>query len=66
MYNYQDILKKHTALTLGRKSVDTSVIMFPVRMETRFVDDYPVEDIDEPDRALYAFQAFWSYVDALE
>lgn len=66
MYNYQDILKKYTALTLGRKSVDTAVIMFPVRLETRFMDDYPVEEIDEPDRALYAFQALWQYVNHLD
>lgn len=66
MYNNQDILRKHTALTLGRKSVDTSFIMFPVRLETRFVDDYPVADVSEPDLALYAFQALWNYVGALE
>lgn len=65
MYNNQDILRKHTALTLGRKSINTSFIMFPVRLETRFVDDYPVEDVSEPDLALYAFQALWDYVDAL-
>ena len=45
MYNNQDILKKHTALTLSSKDVDTSFILFPVRLETRFVNNYPVEDI---------------------
>ena len=66
MYSNQDILRKHTALALGHKSVDTSLILFPVRLETRFVSQYPVEDICEPDRALYAFQALWDYVCALE
>ena len=65
MYNNQELLKKHTALTISRKDVNTSFIMFPVRLETRFVDSYPVEDIAEPDRALYAFKALWSYVEAL-
>lgn len=65
MYNNQDILKKHTALTVSRKDVDTSFILFPVRLETRFVNNYPVEDINEPDRALYAFKSLWHYVEAL-
>lgn len=65
MYNNQDILKKHTALTISRKDVDTSFIMFPVRMETRFVEGYPVEDVSEPDKVLYAFKSLWHYVEAL-
>ena len=65
MYNNQDILKKHTALTLSSKDVDTSFILFPVRLETRFVNNYPVEDISEPDRALYAFKSLWHYVEGL-
>lgn len=66
MYNNQDILKKHTSLTIRRKDVSTSFIMFPVRLETRFVDNHYVEDISEPDRALYAFQALWNYVWSLD
>lgn len=65
MYNNQDILKKHTALTVSRKDVDTSFIFFPVRLETRFVADYPVEDVSEPDKVLYAFKALWHYVEAI-
>ena len=65
MYNNQDILKKHTALTVSRKDVDTSFIFFPVRLETRFVEKYPVEDVSEPDKVLYAFKALWHYVEAL-
>ena len=65
MYNNQDILKKHTALTLSSRDVDTSFILFPVRLETRFVNNYPVEDISEPDRALYAFRSLWHYVEGL-
>ena len=65
-YNNQDILRKHTALTIRNKSVETSFLMFPVRLETRFVDNYEVEEISEPDRALYAFQAIWNYVNGLE
>ena len=65
MYNNQVFLKKHTALTISRKDVDTSFILFPVRLETRFVNSHDVEDISEPDRALYAFKAMWDYVEAL-
>ncbi len=65
MYNNQELLKKHTALTISRKDVDTSFIMFPVRIETRFSKSHPVEDISEPDRILYAFQALWHYVECL-
>ena len=65
MYNNQDILKKHTALTVSRKDVDTSFIFFPVRLETRFVENHPVEDVSEPDKVLYAFKALWHYVEGL-
>ena len=58
-------MKKHTALTVSRKDVDTSFIFFPVRLETRFVADYPVEDVSEPDKVLYAFKALWHYVEAI-
>ena len=59
-------MKKHTALALSRKDVNTSLIMFPVRIETRFVDNYTVEDVNEPDKVLYAFKQLWSYVSSLE
>ncbi|MBQ6578065.1 MAG: hypothetical protein IJL91_10020, partial [Bacteroidales bacterium] len=65
MYNNQDILKKHTSLMIRRKDVETSFIMFPVRLETRIVENHEVEDISEPDRALYAFKAIWDYVSLL-
>ena len=65
MYNNQDLLKKHTALTVSRKDVDTSFIFFPVRLETRFVSNHPVEDVEEPDKVLYTFKALWHYVEAL-
>ena len=65
MYNNQDILKKHTALAMSRKDVDTSLILFPVRIETRFVDNYSVEDVNEPDKALYAFKQLWYYVNMI-
>lgn len=63
--NNQEILRKHTALTISRKDVNTSFILFPVRLETRFVEGHGIEDISEPDRALYAFKAIWNYVCAL-
>ena len=65
MYNNQSIRKKHSALTLGRKDTDTSFILFPVRLETRFVNDHPVEDVSEPDKVLYVFQTLWEYADLL-
>lgn len=60
--NNQEILRKHTALTVSRKDVNTSFIMFPVRLETRFVEGKRVDDISEPDRVLYAYKAIWNYV----
>lgn len=66
MYYNQSILKKHSALSIGRKDVETSLVLFPVRLETRFVEDHPVEDASDPDKALFAFQALWDYVDTLE
>ena len=60
-YN-QEILRKHTALTVSRKDVDTSLLMFPVRLETRFVEGKRVDDISEPHRVLYAYKAIWNYV----
>ena len=65
MYNNQDLLKKHTALAVSRKDVDTSFIFFPVRLETRFVASHPVEDVEEPDKVLYTFKALWHYVEGL-
>ena len=61
MLNNQEILKKHTALTISSKDVNTSLILFPVRLETRFMD-HEVEDVSEPDKALYAFKALWDYI----
>jgi len=66
MYYNQSILKKHSALSIGRKDVQTSLILFPVRLETRFVDNHLVSEGSEPDKALFAFQALWDYVEALE
>ena len=63
MYNNQVILKKHTALSMSRKDVDTSFIMFPVRLETCF-KEAPVDDTNEPGLVLYAFQSLWDYVEA--
>lgn len=63
MYNNQVILKKHTALSMSRKDVDTSFIMFPVRLETCFKDTV-IEDTNEPGLVLFAFQSFWDYVEA--
>ena len=60
-YN-QEILRKHTALTVSRKDVDTSLLLFPVRLETRFVEGKRVDDISEPHRVLYAYKAIWNYV----
>ena len=66
MYYNQSIRKKQSALSINSKDVQTSLILFPVRLETRFVDHHPVGDGDEPDNALYAFQALWDYVGALD
>lgn len=65
MRNNQEILRKHTALSVSRKDVNTSFIMFPVRLETRFVEGKRVDDISEPDRALFAYKAIWNYVRSL-
>lgn len=63
-YN-QEILRKHTNLAMGRKDVNTSLILFPIRLETRILDRW-IEEVEEPDKILYAFKAIWEYILALE
>ena len=63
MYNNQAILRKHTALSLSRKDVDTSFIMFPVRLETCF-KNVLMNDTNEPGLVLFVFQSLWDYVEA--
>lgn len=66
MYNHQEILRKHTALSISRKDVSTSLVLFPVRVETRFVEGHVVEDVSEPNRVLYVFKDIWSYLQCLD
>ena len=56
MYSNQNIRKKHAANKIGNMAVSTSLVMFPLRIETRFMKRY-VDDASEPDLAIRAFMA---------
>ncbi|MBP5392077.1 MAG: hypothetical protein J6Y40_08380 [Bacteroidales bacterium] len=64
MYNNQAILKKHTALSMSRKDIDTSLILFPVRLETCF-KHMMWGNANEPGLVLFVFQSLWDYVEAV-
>ena len=55
----QDILRKLTAQELATKNVNTSFLMMPLRLETMFMDNHPVEEIYEPERILYTLKQAW-------
>lgn len=58
----QNIRKKLTAQEIGLKNVNTSFLMLPLRLETKFIDKKPVEKIIEPERAYYVFSALWDII----
>jgi len=65
MYSNQNIRKKHAANKIGNMAVSTSLVMFPLRIETRFMKRY-VDDASEPDLAIRAFMAFETFLEEAE
>lgn len=65
MYSNQNIRKKHTANKISKMAVSTSLVMFPLRIETRFMFR-KVEDTSEPDKALRAFIALETFLQEAE
>ena len=54
----QEILKKITANTLSHNQVNTSFLMLPLRLETKFMDR-KIEVIYEPERIFYTLRKGW-------
>ena len=56
MKKYQDILRDQTSRNLAAKKVNTSMLMLPLRLESKIMYRR-VDKTDEPEKVLYAFQA---------
>lgn len=54
----QDILKKLTAKALSQEPANTSFLMLPLRLETKFMERM-VEVIYEPERIFYTLRKAW-------
>ena len=65
MTNYQYALREDNARKLATRGVNTSFLLFPVRLETKFKEKM-VTDIHEPDRVYYAFCAVWAVIRLLK
>ena len=65
MYSNQNIRKKHAANKIGNMAVSTSLVMFSLRIETRFMKRY-VDDTSEPDLAIRAFMVFETFLEEAE
>lgn len=64
MKKYQDILRAQTSRNFASKGVNTSILMLPLRLESKIM--YRDVDVtDEPERVILAFQALdelvWNY-----
>lgn len=62
---YQESLRKETSQKFSRKDVNTSLLMFPVRLETKFKMK-SLEKIHEPDRVYYTFCELWAVLRRLQ
>ena len=60
MINYQYALRGENCGKLTEKRADTSFLLFPIRLETKFKDQKLLDDIHEPDRVYYTFCAVWA------
>lgn len=56
MKKYQDILRAQTSKNFASKRVTTSMLMLPLRLESKIMTR-DVDMTDEPERAILAFQA---------
>ena len=60
MINYQYALRSENCRKLTERRADTSFLLFPIRLETKFKDQKLLDDIHEPDRVYYTFCAVWA------
>ena len=60
MINYQYALRGENCRKLTERRADTSFLLFPIRLETKFKDQKLLDDIHEPDRVYYTFCAVWA------
>lgn len=58
MTTYQESLRKETSRKFAQKDVNTSLLLFPMRLETKFKTRC-IEKINEPDRVYYTFCELW-------
>ena len=65
MNNSQNALRNENSHKMALRGVQTSFLMFPVRLETKFREK-TVNDIYEPDRAYYCFCALWAVLRLLK
>ena len=56
MKRYQDILRDQTSRNFAAKRVTTSMLMLPLRLETKIMNKN-VDTTNEPERALDAFRS---------
>lgn len=65
MLKNQDTMRMHASFEVGKFKTHSSVLMLPVRLETRFMNRTVVKTHNE-DAVLFIFQALWSLVDCLQ
>ena len=66
MINYQYTLRDENSRKLAMRKADTSFLLFPIRLETKFKDQKLLDDIHEPDRVYYVFCAVWAVLRLLK
>lgn len=62
MEKNQEIRKKVTSHDIEIKDVNTSFLMFPLRLETKFINNKVIKKIHEPERIYYAFKLVWNLI----
>ena len=66
MINYQYALRSENTRKLTERKANTSFLLFPIRLETKFKDKKILDDIHEPDRVYYTFCAVWAVLRLLK
>lgn len=63
MYSNQDIFRIHTSCKINSYDAGTALVMFPLKLETRFLNR-PVKKFYDKHNALFIFQALWDILRA--
>lgn len=64
MQKYQDILRDQSSRAFARQTVDTSLLLLPLRLETQIMQRNRGV-APEPARGLYVFKALWALIERL-